>query len=148
MGGVVVEDGPGAFGEAELVGKAKRHVRWQGGRLGEGAHREAHDPVARREARATFAHHAAQLGAERERRVGLDLVQASAQEQLGIRDPGGLDLHEQVAVGGGRLVDLDDLDSVGPREVSHLDRLHAGVTSTYTTSMFPPVASYARRKSP
>ena len=135
VGGVVVHAVAGALAEVERVGQLEGGHRRHESDLGErpAERRQRRHAVAGGEARARWrlAYDARQLAAEDERRVELHLVLAARLQQLGERDPGRLDVDEQVLAVGDGLVDLDDLQRRGPGQLADLDGPHTGITPIF-----------------
>ncbi len=135
---------PGAGGERELGGQVVHRQRRAGlerHRVREREHavraerddlrttavrQHAGDPVARREAGAVRrgAHHPGEVDAELEGRLGLELVLTPRQQQVGEAGTDGLHLHDDVAVAGRGLGDVDDLDAVGTVEAGDVECAH------------------------
>ena len=69
---------------------------------------------------------AAHLGARDQRQLLLGQVVVAGRVRIGEVDPGAGDLDQDLALAGGRLVDLDRLEQLRPAEFLDLDRLHQG----------------------
>ena len=109
------------------VGQREHQLGRGGDGRGEPAeHRHRGHPVAGGEAGAVrgLAHRARDLAAEQEGQVGLHLVLAAAEQQVGEDDAGRLHVDEHLAVADRGLVDLGDLDRVRPVEPDDLYRAH------------------------
>ena len=133
VGGVVVEDQPGALREVQLVREREGQPRRRDGHLGEAAeHAERGDAVARREPRAVrrTAHDAGHLAARHERQRRLELVLPARLQHLGEGDARGAHVDEHALAGRHRmgglgLGDVDELERrLGARQVLDLDRAH------------------------
>jgi hypothetical protein len=72
-------------------------------------------------------HRAGQVHAELEGQLGLELVLTPAQQQVGPGDPDRAHLDEDLALPGGRLVDLHHLDSGRTIEPDDLHRTHGAL---------------------
>jgi hypothetical protein len=119
---VVVEDQPGALRGVERVAQLERQVRRCDRGLGEAAeHAHRRDLVALLQVAVVgrALDGARHLGARDEGEGRLELVLAAALEDLGERDPGGLDRDRYDAPVGGehvlglRLVEVDELEAGG-----------------------------------
>ncbi len=96
-----------------LSGIGNVRSTWRDGLLGEPAEQaQRGDAVARREAGAVRSADdlAGDLGARRERQVGLELVEPAALEHLGERDAGRAYADEHLVGGGFGAGELDELD--------------------------------------
>ena len=114
VGRAVVEDDRGTLLVRDAVGDRERQVERGDGLLGEATEQaQRGDPVAGGEPGAVGSADdlAGDLGARRERQVGLELVEPAALEHLGERDAGRAYADQDLVVGG-----------FGAREVHELDR--------------------------
>jgi hypothetical protein len=107
VGRVVVHDERRALLERPALRQSKGHRRRRGGPLSEAAERERHHALAGRERVAALGHLARHLGAERERRVGLELVAPAREQNVGKGHARGVDVDQDAvpAVGLRRVVD-------------------------------------------
>ena len=118
MRGLVVHDQRRSGLERRVVGQRERGEAGHDDALGEGA--EGH----RRDAAAVRGR-ARELQAERERRVGPDLVLPAAEQQVDEGHAAGADLDHDLVVAGDRLGHVGHADTVGADELADLQGAHA-----------------------
>ena len=101
----IVEQQSGAGLEADVIGQREHPFGGENSGLGHGTaeHRQAQHPIAGFDVRTLrgLPHHTRQFGAEGERQLGAVLIQPPGQQCIGKRHPGGMDLDDDAAVGGG-----------------------------------------------